>query len=168
MKATFVALVFAVAIAGAPLSAQESLAPAQAPAQQPGGTMGRGGPGMMLKMMTNQLNLTQDQQDRLKAIVAAAKDWMTQHRAQHVDQLKAFIEEFKKDQLDEAKLDQLAQVRDQERRDAQVFMRQTLVQVHRVLTPEQRAQAAEKIGQFVGRWLNNPPNMQAPTPKAEE
>ncbi len=165
MKSNLVVFTLVAMIVAGPLFAQSSApapmpsgGPTNAPMNAPMNAPIGHGPGQMLKAITSQLNLTQDQQERLKSIYKAAKDWMKQHRAQHVDQLSAFVEEFKKDHLDEATLDQLAQVTEKEREDARVFMRQTLVQVHRVLTPEQRAQAAEKIGQLANRWLNMEPN----------
>lgn len=151
LKHSFLALTVIFSLATGAAFAQDA-APKSSTHPQAG--MGGGMGMMMMKQFAAQLELTQEQQDRMKAILGAAKDWMQQHRAQHQEQFKALIEEFKKDKMDETMLDDLAKTSERERLEARIFMRQTLVQIHRVLTPEQRVKAAEKLTRMMGMFMN--------------
>jgi Spy/CpxP family protein refolding chaperone len=74
-------------------------------ARRNGGGAGRFSPEERLKRMTEELNLTQDQQDKIKAIMAKGadqmKDLMAKGRENLTDDDKAKVREFMKSQMEE-------------------------------------------------------------------
>lgn len=164
MKQLCMAL-FAVALVGsvslfaqepAPVAGADAVPAAQKHCCAGGAAAAQCAPGhgdFMMKRLTKELDLTTQQQERVQAIIAAAKDWAVQHRPEMQDQFKALVEQFKQEKMDDAALDAIHQKAEQARENARIFLRQTLKQVHDVLTPEQRAKAADKLGMLIGRIM---------------
>ena len=80
-------------------------APAPGGAARQGGGAGRMSPEERLKKMTEELNLTQDQQDKIKAIMAKGadqmKDLMSKGRENLTEEDKNKFREFMKSQFEE-------------------------------------------------------------------
>ena len=120
---------------------------------QPGGHGMRGGPGMgmmqghMLERMIDSVNASADQRTQIKAIAERARaDMKAQHdsgRALREQSMKLFTQPVVDANAAEALRVQMMQQHDQASRR----MLQAMLDISRVLTPEQRKQLADKMAQ---------------------
>jgi periplasmic protein CpxP/Spy len=129
---------------------------------QPGGHGGHGGPGMhgggpgmgmmmgrghMIERMLDSVNATADQRTQIKAIAERARaDMKAQHesgRALRERSMQLFTQPTVDANAAEALRAQMLQQHDQASRR----MMQAMLEVSRVLTPEQRKQLADKMAQ---------------------
>jgi Spy/CpxP family protein refolding chaperone len=112
-----------------------------------GGGMGMMAQGHMLERMLDSVNATPDQRTQIKAIAERARaDMKAQHesgRALREQSMKLFTQPVVDANAAEALRTQMMQQHDQASRR----MMQAMLDISRVLTPEQRKQLADKMAQ---------------------
>jgi Spy/CpxP family protein refolding chaperone len=105
-----------------------------------------GGPiGVMIDKVTEDMNLTNDQKAKITALKNDIKAKMEAKKDSHQEKLDGFLEEFKKDNLDKATLENMYQQHDQDRTEMKDFAESKIIEFHNILTPEQRRQASDKM-----------------------
>lgn len=99
----------------------------------------------MMKKITDDLNLTDQQKtevDKIREEIKAKREEMKKNRVSHK---KDFENAFKQDRLDKETLKSIMQKRDAEKEEMRDFMLDKLIKFHAILTPEQRTKAVEKM-----------------------
>jgi Spy/CpxP family protein refolding chaperone len=105
----------------------------------------------MMAGFVKDLDLNDEQKAKFGAIAREVGEHFMNMRPQQNDVMKSLVEEFKKDQMDPSVFDAAMRAGEQRRAEIMSFMRGKLVQLHGMLTPEQRAKAAEKISGLMSR-----------------
>lgn len=109
-------------------------------------SMFKDGPeGIILEKVIGNLNLTQDQQARVQIMRDQIKEKMGQRKSVRENLMEDFANEFKKDNLDKSKLEELSNRRDQEASEMKEFVMDRIIEFHDILTTEQRNQAIENV-----------------------
>lgn len=117
-------------------------APASPPSAPPGSTAVQGHPGRswqgsMVRRLTQRLNLTADQQMRVKAIVKEAREQNQPMAAQLRDERMALRNAVKTDSL--AQIDQITQSNAALNAKVEANHVKTMAKIYAILTPDQKA-----------------------------
>ncbi len=97
----------------------------------------------ILNMIESEVDLSESQKVEFKKLADELASEMTTKHAARKTALQAFATAFKNSTLSEADLDNIAPHFFS--KDRQAFMQSTLIQAHRILTPEQRAKIADRL-----------------------
>lgn len=102
-----------------------------------------------LDIVSEKLNLSVEQKDKVRAIKDDLFQSFKDNRQGCADLRQKFAAEFKKDALDRATLDQLASERKERHAGMENKVKQAILDIHDLLTPEQRAQLVDLIGEHL-------------------
>lgn len=104
------------------------------------------------KVLAKKLDLSEDQrakvQPLVQALVMERESWRGEG-PKALDELKA---QFRADKFDGAALDQAAQAREAKLAQSRQRVVQKLAEFHAILSPAQRAKAADFLGRLQQRW----------------
>lgn len=107
--------------------------------------------GNPIERMRDQLNLTDEQADKIKAIFKAKREGKKEHRKEHQEMRKAMINLDPASPSYDRQVEQLAQ----KRADAMVLeikeKAQMRKEIHAILTPEQRVKAEQMFKERIER-----------------
>jgi len=106
----------------------------------------------MVRWMLADVNATEDQQQKIAAIVSATMTELAPLRQKHFEARKQAAELLAKPTVDRAALETLRAQDIATADQVSKRMTQSIVDAAEVLTPEQRAQLAERMQRMRGRW----------------
>ena len=106
-----------------------------------------------LDIVAERLDLTDTQRQQVGALKDRLLDQFQSHRPQRVEARQEFAEAFGRDDLDRSVLEAMADARRQHHEDAKARIFDAVLELHSILTPEQRDQVSTWIAQGPrGRW----------------
>lgn len=104
-----------------------------------------GPPGFIIEMLTQNLNLSENQKAQVERLKVQVKEKMEQNKPDGESAMDELANEFKKDQLDKKKLMELADKKEHKKEEMKEFMMDKLIEFHNILTPEQRNKVVENM-----------------------
>ncbi len=101
--------------------------------------------GMIIDKITDDINLSESQKLKIAALKSDIKLKMDSKKSGRKEKFESFINEFKKDNLDKAALENMYKQNESEKNEMKEFAENKIIEFHSILTSEQRHQAADKL-----------------------
>ncbi|MEO6696027.1 MAG: Spy/CpxP family protein refolding chaperone [Ignavibacteria bacterium] len=106
----------------------------------------------IIEKISKDLDLNSEQKARVESISEQIKAKMESKKLTHENMLGEFSNEFKKDNIDRNKLNELADKEDLDKQEMKNFIMDKIIEFHSILTPDQRSKAVESMKDFQGRF----------------